>query len=128
LDTHVNPPSLACSLAACKNRIDFGYVLLVVDDAPIEFDPGVREERQLLDADHHFGGVAMLLEEARRCRGALQAQNLLAVEGGCHIYGVTNLQRGDGFAGRRAKRSVPHLIVDCRKISSKQRRLKAEKF
>jgi hypothetical protein len=73
LDTHVNPPSLACSLAACKNRIDFGYVLLVVDDAPIEFDPGVGEERQVLDADHHFGGVAMLLEEARRCRGSLQA-------------------------------------------------------
>jgi hypothetical protein len=102
--------------------------LLVVDNAPVEFHPGVREERQLLDADHHFGAVTMFLEKTRGRRGSLQAQNLFEVESSRQVYCVTNLLGGDDLAGRNAERGVPHFIVNCRKISSKQGKFEAKKF
>src|ERR1700676_2919323 len=125
----IRKPRLSCQTStAGHHRIDFGHIRLVIENKPAQFHPGVREERQLLDADNHFGGKSIFLEQARCGCRTLQAQSWFEIERRSKINRVANILSAGSWEGQGSHRCVSNLLVDCAKIPSDQEIFKTEQL
>jgi hypothetical protein len=88
----------------------------------------MRNERQLLNADNHFGRVAKFLEETRGRCGTLQTADALEIEGRGKLNGMTDLRFRRGLAPDGWNASVADLLVNRGEIFSKHRIFETEKL
>jgi hypothetical protein len=63
-----------------QNHVNVRHVRLVVHYSFLDLNPCVRFERENLRADHQLSVMAIALQQQRRGRRPLEAQNLLEIE------------------------------------------------
>src|SRR5580765_1470766 len=88
----------------------------------------MSDEGQLLNADDHFSGEAEFLEEARRCCGTLQTADILEIESGSKLNGMTGLFFRRNPVLRASNAGVVNLFVDQGEILSKHRIFETKKL
>jgi hypothetical protein len=88
----------------------------------------MRDERQVLNANHQFAGETMFFEETRSCSGSLQAKGLLEIEGRGYLNRPAHLLGPDSAPSVHANGGSVNMVVNGGKVFSSESILEADEL